>query len=381
MTWTIPRTQLQLRSLVRSSGQLELSLAEIPVSHPGPDDVLVRIEATPINPSDQGLLFGAADMGSATATGTRARPVITAPISGAAMKAMAGRLDQSLPLGYEAAGVVVESGDAPAAQALLGKKVAILGSATYSQYCKIAAGQCLVLPDDVSAAEGASAFINPMTALGMLHTMRSEGHHAIVHTAAASNLGQMLHRLCAADGIALVNVVRGAEQASLLRAMGAVHVCNSGSPHFVEELTAAMVATDATIAFDAIGGGPLAGQILSAMEAAANRKATTYSRYGSTVHKQVYIYGGLDTRPVELVRDFGMAWGVGGWLVMTFLQRIGPEAVEKLKRRVAGELQTTFASKYSQVISLQEALQPDVMDAYRKRATGQKYLINPNKEG
>jgi NADPH:quinone reductase len=371
--------QLQLRSLVRGSGQLVLSLAEIPIPSPGPAEVLVRVEASPLNPSDHGLLFGAAQMSAAVASGTNARPIVTAPIEPEALKAMAGRIDQSLPIGNEGAGVVVGTGDSDAARALMGKKVALLGGAMYSQYRAIAADECLVLPDDVTTAEGASVFVNPMTALGMVETMRREGHKAIVHTAAASNLGQMLHRLCVAEKIELVNIVRSDEQQALLRGMGAGHVCNSRSPHFIEDLNAALTATGATIAFDAVGGGPLADQIFKAMESAANRNSSGYSRYGSTVHKQVYIYGGLNRLPTEIARDYGMAWGVGGWLVTTFMREIGPASLRQLKERIVRDLRTIFASRYSKEISLAEVLHLDVMAAYRKRETGQKYLVNPNK--
>jgi NADPH2:quinone reductase len=379
MTTSTQRTQLQLRSLIRSAGELELSLVEIPIPRPGPGEVLVRIEASPLNPSDHGLLFGAADMSAAVASGTRDRPIVTAPVPTGGMKSMAARLDQSLPVGNEGAGVVVETGSSDAARALQGKKVAMLGGAMYSQFRSIAADQCLPLPAEVSIAEGASAFVNPMTALGMIDTMRREGHSAIVHTAAASNLGQMLHRLCAAENIKLVNIVRSADQETLLRGMGAGYVCNTRSPRFVEELTDAITATGATIAFDAVGGGPLAGQILRAMEVAASNTVKTYSRYGSTVHKQAYLYGGLDPRPTELVRDYGMAWGIGGWLVINFMQKVGPTVVAKLKERIAGELRTTFLSKYSNEISLADMLELEVIAAYRKRETGQKYLVNPNK--
>jgi NADPH2:quinone reductase len=380
MTTPTQRTQLQLRSLIRSTGQLELSLAEIPVPRPGPGEVLVRIEASPLNPSDHGLLFGAADMGAAVASGTRGHPIVTAPVPPSAMKSMAARLDQSLPVGNEGAGVVVETDASAAARALQGKKVALFGGAMYSQFRSIAADQCLPLPDEVSVAEGASSFVNPMTALGMIDTMRREGHSAIVHTAAASNLGQMLHRLCAKENIKLVNIVRSEDQETLLRGMGAAYVCNSRSPHFIEELTDAIIATGATLAFDAVGGGPLAGQILRAMEVAASKTLKTYSRYGSVVHKQVYLYGSLDTRPTELLRDYGMAWGLGGWLVMNFMQKVGPAVVAKLKERIASELRTTFLSKYSNEISLADMLQLEVISAYRKRETGQKYLVIPNKE-
>ena len=379
MTASTGRSQLQLRSLVRSSGELELSLLEVPIMHPGPAEVLVRIEAAPLNPSDHGLLFGAADMTAAVASGTSARPIVTAPIPASAMRSMAGRLNQSLPVGNEGAGVVVETGGSDAARALMGKKVAMMAGAMYSQYRTVGADQCLVLPQDATVADGAAAFVNPMTALGMADTMRREGHSAIVHTAAASNLGLMLQRLCAADGIKLVNIVRSDDQDSILRGIGARYVCNTRSALFAEELADAVAVTGATIAFDAIGGGTLAGQILRSMEAAALRNAKSYSRYGSTVHKQVYIYGGLDSRPTELARDYGMAWGVGGWLVMNFLQRIGPVSVATLKQRVARELTTTFASRFTAEISLADTLHLEMIAVYRKRETGKKYLVNPSR--
>jgi NADPH:quinone reductase len=371
--------QLQLRSLVRGTGRLVLSLDEVPIPRLGPGEVLVRVEASPLNPSDHGLLFGAAEMSAAVASGTIARPIVTAPIEPDALKAMAGRVEQSLPVGNEGAGIVVRTGDSDTARALMGKKVAMLGGAMYSQYRATAADDCLVLPDDVTPVDGAAVFVNPMTALGMIETMRREGHTAIVHTAAASNLGQMLQRLCAAENIDLVNIVRSEEQETLLRAMGASYVCNSQSPHFIEDLGTALTATGATIAFDAVGGGPLADQILKSMEIAAGRNVATYSRYGSTVHKQVYIYGGLSRLPTDFTRDYGMAWGVGGWLVTTFMQKVGPTVLAQLKKRIVGELRTTFASKYFKEISLAEMLHLDVIAGYRKRETGQKYLVTPNK--
>ena len=378
-TSTAERTALQLHSLVKRSGELEVSLASVAIPRPGADEVLLRVEAAPINPSDLGLLFGPADMGTLKVGGSAARPVVTARIPEAAMKAMAGRLDTPMPVGNEGAGVVVEAGTSAAAQALLGKTVAALGGAMYTQYRCIAVEQCLLLPEGATPAQGASSFVNPLTALGMVETMKREGHTALVHTAAASNLGQMLNRICMKDGIALVNIVRNPEQAELLRAMGAKYVCNATSPTFMQELTDALVATGATIAFDAIGGGRLAGQILTGMEAAANRNAKEYSRYGSTTHKQVYLYGGLDTGPTEIVRNFGMTWGMGGWLLFAFLQKIGPAAANVLKQRVAAELKTTFASRYAGEVSLAEALSAQAIAVYGQRATGTKYLINPNK--
>jgi NADPH:quinone reductase len=373
------KSGLQLRSLIKKSGELEISLVEIPTPEPATDEVVVRVEATPINPSDLGLLVGAADMSTAKAAGTKDAPVITARVPDAAMRAMAGRLDQSMPVGNEGAGVVIRTGSSESAKALLGKTVSMIGGAMYSQYRTIKAGDCMPLPEGTTAADGASWFVNPLTALGMVETMRREGHKALVHTAAASNLGQMLNKICLKDGVDLVNIVRSSEQADILRKIGAKYVVDSKSPTFMNDLTEALSETGATIAFDAIGGGKLAGQILTCMEAAINKTAKVYSRYGSNVHKQVYIYGMLDPGPTELNRSFGMIWGVGGWLLFPFLMKIGPADGMKLRQRVASELKTTFASHYTQVVSLQEALQLSHLAVYGKRATGEKYLINPSK--
>jgi NADPH:quinone reductase len=373
------KTGLQLRSLIKKSGELEISLANVPTPEPADDEVLVRVEASPINPSDLGLLVGAADMTTAKASGSKDAPVITAKVPEAAMKAMAARLDESLPVGNEGAGVVVKTGSSEAAKALMGKTVAMMGGAMYAQYRCLKASDVLVLPAGTTPADGASCFVNPLTALGMVETMRREGHTALVHTAAASNLGQMLNKLCLKDGIGLVNIVRSPEQADIQRKIGAKHVCDSTAPDFMDRLTDALVETVATLAFDAIGGGKLAGQILTCMEIAVNKTAKVYSRYGSSVHKQVYLYGNLDTRPTELNRAFGMAWGVGGWLVFPFLQKLARADVERLRQRVVAELKTTFASRYTQVVSLQEALQLSNIAVYAKRATGEKFLINPNK--
>jgi NADPH:quinone reductase-like Zn-dependent oxidoreductase len=373
------KTGLELRSLIKKSGELELSLASVPIPEPGPDEILVRVEASPINPSDLGLLVGAADMSTAKTSGTGDAAVVTAKVPDGAMKAMAGRLDESMPVGNEGAGVVIKAGSSDAAQALMGKTVAMIGGAMYSQYRCLRAKDVLPLPPGTTPAEGASCFVNPLTSLGMVETMRREGHTALVHTAAASNLGQMLNKICIKDGVNIVNIVRSAEQGDILRKLGAKHVVDSSAPTFMDDLTNALVETGATLAFDAIGGGRLAGQILTCMEIAANKTAKVYSRYGSSVHKQVYIYGGLDMRPTELVRSFGMAWGIGGWLLLPFLQKIGPADGARLRQRVVDELKTTFASHYTKVVSLQEALQLQNIAGYGKRATGEKYLINPNK--
>lgn len=376
----IPSTALQLRSLVTKDGELQLSLTHVPVGEPGADEVLVRVEGTPINPSDLGLLIGPADVKAARVSGKGAEAVVSAPVPPQFMRMISARVGQSMPVGNEGAGVVVKAGSSAAAQALLGKTVAMIGGAMYAQYRTIKAGEILQLRPGTTAAEGASCFVNPLTALGMVETMRREGHKALVHTAAASNLGQMLNKICLADGVGLINIVRSAEQEKILRGIGAKIVLDSQAPGFMEALTKALVETGATLAFDAIGGGKLASQILTGMEIAASQTGAGYSRYGSTTHKQVYIYGGLDTGPTELTRSYGMAWGIGGWLLTPFLMKIGGPEVNRLRQRVADEIKTTFASHYTRTISLAEALQPDVIQAYAKRATGEKFLINPNKD-
>ena len=371
--------QLQLQSLVTDRGTLELSLATVPVPTPGENEVLVRVEASPINPSDLGLLFGMADMSTAEAGGTAEAPTITAEIPEKLRGAVAARVGQALPVGNEGGGVVVEAGPGELAQSLVGKTVGILGGAMYSQYRVIKAKQCLVMHEGVSPAESASCFVNPLTALGMVETMKNEGFSALCHTAAASNLGQMLQKICLNDGIELVNVVRKQEQADLLKDLGAKHVCNTSNDSFMNDLTDAIASTSAYVAFDATGGGTLASNLLSCMEAAAQKSTSSYNRYGSDQFKQVYIYGGLDRTTTTLSRNFGMSWGLGGWLLTPFLQKIGPESADKLRQRVADEIKTTFASHYTSEISLAEALSLDAINTYGRMATGEKYLINPNK--
>jgi len=375
------RTARQIRSEINREGRLTLSLATALVSDPGPDEVVVRIEASPINPSDLGLLFGPADMSTAKASGTADAPVVTADVPEKLLRGISARLGQALPVGNEGAGVVVEAGDSDAARALMGKTVSVIGGAMYSEYRTLKTGQCQLLPEGTKPAAGASWFVNPLTALGMVETMRMEGHSALVHTAAASNLGQMLVKLCLKEDVPLVNIVRKPEQAKLLRSLGARYVVDSSAPSFMEDLVAALTETNATLAFDAIGGGPLAGHILTCMEAAQNANAKEYSRYGSATHKQVYIYGGLDRSPSLLNRNFGMAWGVGGWLLTPFLQKIGGDAIAKLRARVAAEIETTFASHYAKVVSLAEALSPDAIAVYGRQASGEKYLIDPSRSG
>jgi NADPH:quinone reductase len=376
---TVPKTALQLRSLAKASGELELSLAEVLVPEPGPDDVLIRIEATPINPSDLGLLVGGADMSTAKASGTKEQPVVTANIPPPALRAMTARLDQSMPVGNEGAGVVVKAGSSPAAQALLGKMVAGLGGEMYSQYRMLNVAQCLPLPDGTSAKDGASCFVNPLTALSFVETMKMQGRTGIVHTAAASNLGQMLVKICQKDNVPLVNIVRKKEQADILKGLGAKYIVDSTSPTFMEDLITALAETKTTLGFDAIGGGPLAGQLLVAMEAAAVRNMKEFSRYGSGQQTQVYIYGRLDMSQTTVPPGVGFAWNLSGYLLTPFLQQVGPEVRARMRQRVVDELTTTFASHYTAEISLAEALDLKTLQAYNAKATGEKYLINPNK--
>ena len=373
----VPATGLQLRSLVKADATLELSLATVDTPEPSEDQVLVRVEAAPINPSDLGLLLAGADFSTFRTNGDAANPVVSASIP-AGMAAMKARIGEPMPVGNEGGGIVVKAGSSPAAQALLGKTVGILGGAMYTEYRCLHVSQCLELPEGTTPREGASCFVNPLTALSMVETMRLEAHTALVHTAAASNLGQMLQKICLADGVGLVNIVRKPEQEEILRSIGAKYVCDSSKDSFLDDLTQALIATGATLAFDATGGGKLAGQILSCMEIAANASAKEYSRYGSTTHKQVYIYGGLDRSPTEFNRNFGMAWGIGGWLLTPFLQRIGAAGAQALRSRVAGEIKTTFASTYTKEVSLSGALTLDAIATYGKQATGEKYLINPS---
>jgi NADPH2:quinone reductase len=368
---------LQLRSLVKADNTLELSLVEIDLPEPTADEVIVRVEATPLNPSDLALLLGPAVIDTAKSSGSNMHPVLTAEIPPEFMKLVHARLGQSLPVGNEGAGTVIAAGSSDAAQALMGKTVGISGGEMYSQYRCMNAMMCIEIPEGTSAAEAASCFVNPFTALAMVGTMHNEGHTALVHTAAASNLGQMLNRVCIEDGIDLVNIVRKKEQEDILRELGAKYICNSSSETFHHDLTAALIETGATLAFDATGGGKLASTILSCMEVAAARKMTEYNRYGSDVFKQVYVYGFLDRNPTTLRISYGFSWGMGGWLLTHYLQKAGLEKMMEMRTRVATSLKTTFASHYSREISLQEALSIENIAVYGKQATGEKFLIKP----
>ena len=366
---------LELRTLIAQDGQLRISLEPVTIGEPGPGEIVVRMEAAPINPSDLALLLGPADPSTLTAAGPAERPVLLAQVAPAYLDAVRGRLGHPMPAGNEGAGTVIAA--APDVAHLVGRKVGMWGGGMYATLRKIAARDCIVLPDGMESHEGASLFVNPLTALGFVETMRMEGHSAIVHTAAASNLGQMLVRICKADGIPLVNVVRSEAQVNLLRGIGAEHVVDSSRPDFATRLDEALTSTGATLGFDAVGGGELASRILNAMEAVAVRAMPSYNRYGSTVAKQVYIYGLLDTSPLVLRRGFGFAWNVGGWLLPNFLQKAGRDVAARMRQRVVDEIRTTFASRYTRTVGLADMLNPVVMAAAQKKSTGEKILVDP----
>ena len=375
---SIPTSTLELRSTVTEEGSVRLGLSRAEVAPPGDDEVIVRIEAAPINPSDLGMLFAMADLREAVADERDGLAGVTAPVPPGALAAQQARLGQAMPTGNEGAGTVVAAGSSPTAQGLAGRVVGFLSGNAYAEYRTLAAGQCLPMPEGVQPEAAAAAFVNPLTALGMVETMRDEGHTALVHTVGASNLGLMLNRLCTADGVALVNIVRRPEHVELLQDAGAAHVCDSSADDFVARLTDALRTTGATIAFDAIGGGELASTLLSCMEKVAADAADGFSRYGSDTLKQVYIYGGLDRGPTVLRRDFGMSWAIGGWLLTPFLGRLGQDGVDRLRQRVADEITTTFASAYGMRLSLSDAVDPDQVRRYARMASADKALLTPH---
>ncbi|MDF1687783.1 MAG: zinc-binding dehydrogenase [Parvibaculaceae bacterium] len=372
-------TGAQIQSKITSGGQLEISIEQVDMPTPGASEVVVRMEAAPINPSDMGPLFGPADIRQAKRTDAGGRVVLSAPVPEKRLGMVASRFDMSIPVGNEGAGIVIAAGEDAAAQALMGKTVAVLSGSAYSQYCCVPVASCLPHNDGTTPRDAASSFVNPLTALGMVETMKLEGHTALVHTAAASNLGQMLNKICLNDGVELVNIVRNDEQTAILKAIGAKHICDSSKESFMDDLVDALAETGATLAFDAIGGGRLVNTILVAMERAASRGVTGLNTYGSTALKQVYLYGGLDISPTTLDRNYGMAWGIGGWLLPLFLGRVGAERAAELQARVAREIKTTFASSFTKELSLEEALDIDNVQLYVAKKTGEKYLINPNK--
>ena len=371
----------EIRSEITSEGKLNLSIVTSDVPTLGDDDVLIKVEASPINPSDLGLLISfAADLDSISSQGSGEDTVTTMGIHPGLMQSMKPRIDKSMKVGNEGGGVIVDAGKN--VKNLIGKTVGVAGGAMYSQYRCLPAMSCLVMNEGTTSVEAASSFVNPLTALGFTETMKLENHTALVHTAAASNLGQMLVKICLADDIPLVNIVRKEEHVELLKKLGAKYICNTSDENFMKNLIDCLVETGATLGFDATGGGnegKLAGQILSAMEVAANKNATEYSRYGSDTYKQVYIYGGLDPTPTVLNRSFGLSWGLGGWLLTPFIGRVGTEKFQEMRERVAKEITTTFASSYTKEVSLEEMLEPDAIKTYAKQATGTKYLVTPHK--
>ena len=364
----------QLKSKISAEGLLTISIDEEEIPEPKDGEVLIKVQATPINPSDLGLLVGPADISSINEIEKGKKVEMRVPEN--LIRSVSARFDQNLPVGNEGAGLVESAGKG--AEDLIGKTVGLAGGAMYSEYRCVSANNCLVMNEGTTAEQAASCFVNPLTALGMVETMKMENHKGLVHTAAASNLGQMLIKICLSDNVPLVNIVRKDEHVELLRSLGAKHVCNSSSDSFMEDLVNSLIETGATLGFDATGGGKLASQILTAMEIAANKSATEYSRYGSDQFKQVYIYGGLDRNPTTLTRSFGFSWGLGGWLLTPFIGKIGMERFGELRQKVADEIDTTFQSKYSKIVSLEEALYKENIQAYTKQATGDKYLIRPD---
>jgi len=374
----LPNEALELRSTLTDDGIVTLAVRPSPVIPPGDDQVVIRVEAAPINPSDLGMLFAGGDASAGIPAGDGDLPAVAVPVTETVVAAQSARLGKAMPTGNEGGGVVVAAGSSPVAQALHGKTVGFLSGNAYAQYRTLHVSQCLPMADGTDAADAAAAFVNPLTALGMVETMRADGHTALVHTVGASNLGLMLNRICLDDGVGLVNIVRKPEHVEQLLSVGAEHVVDSSASTFVDDLTDALRATRATIAFDAIGGGDLASLLLSRMEKVAAEQAGEFSRYGSDTHKQVYIYGGLDRGPTTLRRDFGMSWGIGGWLLTPFLVKIGQEAADRLRQRVADEITTTFASTYGMRLSLADAVDPEQVERYAKMATGDKALVMPN---
>jgi NADPH:quinone reductase-like Zn-dependent oxidoreductase len=370
-------TSKQLFTLISNVGQLEISLKTVDVPQPKAHEVIVRIEAAPINPSDMWPMFGPANLAEAVLSEDKL--TFSAPVNKGILPRIKSRLDQVLPIGNEGAGTVIAAGDSEAAQSLMGKTVAILTGGTYAQYCCVPVQACIVHKESTSAINAASSFVNPLTALGMVETMRMEGHTALVHTAAASSLGQMLNKICLAQDVSLVNIVRTQQQAEILKEIGATYICDSSSKTFKADLYQAINETGATLAFDAIGGGEIVSDILTAMEQSGSKDAVGFNTYGSESNKQVYIYGGLDFSPSILNRAYGMTWGIGGWLLMRFLAKLQPQQILKLQQQVANEITTTFACTFTEELSFEQAMTPAIVLQYNAKKTGGKYLINPNK--
>ncbi|MBW8852731.1 MAG: hypothetical protein JF600_18365, partial [Xanthomonadales bacterium] len=346
----------------RADGTLRLHVEREQFPDPGERQLLIRIEAAPINPSDLVPLLAHVDLHSLRREGGETLGTIPSD----ALAGLQARAGKALPVGNEGAGVVVAAGKH--AEHLVGRTVAVAGGRTYAQFRLADIDEILALPPGVVPRQAASAIVNPLTAMAMLETMRREGHTALINTAAASNLGQMLNRLCLADGVDLINIVRSDEQAAILRAAGARYVLNSAAADFEATLVEAIFEVGATLAFDAVGGGPLAGTILAAMGKANDRRSTGYSRFGSTTRRQVYLYGRLSRAPTEIGADVGVAWTVGYWLVWPMLEELGADVRARLRARAAAEATTTFASHYAEEISLTQALDPAIIARFARRS-------------
>ncbi|WP_417610836.1 NADH oxidase [Parasphingorhabdus sp.] len=368
----------QLFTTVTEDGKSILSIEPYEVPELKEHEVVVRMEAVPINPSDLGLLTAAANMDTVCSETVDGHPALVADVDAAMQPFFKGRAGKKLAAGNEGAGTVVAAGSSDAAQALMGKVVTIVGGEMYRTHRVMPAAMCVPLPDGAPAREGASLFVNPMTAQGFVNTMRDEGHEALVHTAAASNLGQMLAKLCLKEGIDLVAIVRSDEQKKILTDIGLTHVIDSSKDDFMEKLIAALAETGATLGFDAIGGGKMASYILTAMEKAAAVRGAEFSVYGSTTNKQVYIYGRLDTGETILGGGLGLYWGVGGWLLTPHLEKVGKERMMEMRMYTVEERNGIFNSDYSSEISLMDMIDPEIAKGYEKKATGEKVLVNPS---
>ncbi|WJY18884.1 zinc-binding dehydrogenase [Alteriqipengyuania flavescens] len=366
-------TGKQLFTTLESDGTLTVEIAEATFPDPTGNQVLVKMEAAPINPSDLAILTGAADFENAEYSPGKVVAKMPEPFN-TGSKARHG---QRLPAGNEGAGTVVAAGDGEMAQGLMGQRVACVPGSAFSQYAIADAAMCLPLGDH-SAEAGASSFVNPMTALGFVENAKMDGQKAILHTVGASNLGQMLNRICQEDGIALVNIVRKADQADLLKSQGAEHVVNSSDEDFMDKLRSAVEATGAFYGFDPIGGGQMVDHCFKAMEQVAVAQMSEYSRYGSNQAKRMFIYGRLDFGPTVLTPAYGFGWTLSGWLLTPFLQNAGMETVMRMRKRVLDNLTTTFASNYKEKVDLEGMLTKDAILDYRQMKTGEKYLVTPN---
>jgi NADPH:quinone reductase len=369
----MPTPARQIVSTLNADATMTIEVAEAALPDPGPRAVIVAVEAAPINPSDIAGLYGPALLAEADYSDGK----IVAAVPAAAMKAQAGRIGQPTVFGNEGAGTVIAAGSDPAAQALLGKRVACWpGGGTFASHVAVPLGACIALPDSASIENASASFVNPVTALGFVETMRAKGYHALVQTAAASNLGQMLVRICEEDNIALVNIVRKPEQVALLKGLGAQWVLDSSQPDFDAALVAAIAETQAYCGFDAIGGGDMAGRVIAAMERAASQSGP-FSRYGSAQRKHLFVYGRLDLSPMVIPPSIGFSWDMSAWLLFPFLDEIGPAASRALSERVIAGIDTTFASHFSQRLSLAGVLERDAALAINARRTGEKALILP----